>query len=317
MEPGYIPRVETGRLEQTSTAELLRRFADAGATGRLDIDRSGMRSLLWFRHGRVYTATAPGSRARLGERLVAADEVSGEVLANALSRQAAVTARPRLGDVLVDGGHLDLETVRSHVREQIVDSVAAALAWTEGTWSFRPGDSVVEDAPLDESVDDLLMEGARRLDRWEVILRRLGSLDTVLDFRGGAAADVALTPDEWSLLTRIDGVSTVAELAGDLGCSELEGARIAYGLVATRILEAVPEPSARSDEEDGAAEARAHRAELLREFASLERAPVPPPSPAPSPSPSPDHPEEPVEATEDGEGPPATGRRGLFRGRRG
>lgn len=303
--------MESGRLEQTSTAELLRPFADAGATGRLDIDRSGMRSLLWFRHGRVYTATAPGSRARLGERLVAADEVSGEVVADALRRQAGVATPVRLDDVLVDGGHLDLETVRSHVREQIADSVAAALGWTEGTWSFRPGDSVVEDAPLDESVDDLLMEASRRLDRWEVILRRLGSLDIVLDFRGGAPADVALTPDEWSLLTRIDGVSTVAELTGDLGCSELEAARIAYGLVSTGLLEAAREPSERSNGAD------AHRAELLREFASLERAAVA--------APSPDQ-HEAVDEEPEGSGEPEGGeeqqapapaRRGFFRGRRG
>lgn len=315
LERGYLRRVESGRFDQISPAELLRRFADRRATGRLDLDRSGVRSMLYFRRGRVYAATAPIPRTRLGERLVDAGLLDEGALAVALRAQAAAPSPVRIGEVLVERGHCDLDTVRDHLREQMAAAVSATIGWTQGTWSFRPGDQVLEDAPFDESVDDLIMEAARRLERWDVIHRRVGSLDVVLDLRSGPPTDVALTPDEWSILSGIDGVSTIAEIAADAGCSDLQAGRIAFGLLATGVLRVAPEPTVAAAE---AAGMTPERAELLREFASLEPRPeLPEAEQAGSPQGADGGSAQGTQDEGDEAGGSDSGRRGLFRGRRG
>ena len=245
--------MDVGRLVPASPVHLLlQRYAEAGATGCLRIDRDDAQARVYFRDGSVYTAAAPGARARLGDRLVGAGHITEEQLAGALEHQRTLDEPRRIGELLIERGLIDRETMRSFVQEQSTDSVAVALGWREGSWSFTDGEEVGEDVPLDMSVENLLMEGARRLEAWEVVLARITSLEAVPDFVGGdRAAELALTPDEWSMLTRIDGRSSIAEIAADSGYSEFEAGRIIYGLLTAGVVELVDD--AEDDEDETAA----------------------------------------------------------------
>jgi hypothetical protein len=236
--------METGQLEATPTAALLRTFADRHATGCLTIRRDEVSAAVYFRGGLVYTASAPEARARLGDRLVGAGHITEEELQATLRRQRSLEHPRRIGELLIEQGLIDRDTMQAYVREQIADSVAVAMGWTQGHWAFDPDRQVQEDAPLDMSVENLLMEGARRLEEWEVIQHRLGSLDAIVDFSPeGSQAELSLTPDEWAMLTRIDGASSVAEIAQEAGYGQFEAARIIYGLLTAGVVTLVePEP---------------------------------------------------------------------------
>lgn len=276
---------ESGSLADVPTAEVLARLARRQVTGRLRIERPGQTAMVWFRDGAVYTATAPEARSQLGDRLVGAGHITADQLEETLQRQRALPERRRIGELLIERGHLDRETMASYVREQIADSVAAALAWVEGTWDFVPGEETIEDVPLDVSVENLLMEGARRLEEWAVVRDRLGTVDSVVDFvRSGGQAELALTPDEWSMLTQVDGQSSIADLAAATGYGQFEAARIVYGLVMTGVLQVIERVEAKPLEVD--------RQLLFREFAGLDESAESAPSPAPAqpPGSAPTHP---------------------------
>ncbi|HUH06898.1 MAG TPA: DUF4388 domain-containing protein [Egibacteraceae bacterium] len=251
--------MESGRIEGTSTAELLRQHAQAAASGCLRIERDAVEAKVWFRDGLIYTATAPEARPRLGDRLVGAGHITEDQLLDTLQLQRSSAVPRRIGELLIEQGFIDRETMRTYVREQIADSVAAAMSWTTGAWTFTQGDEIAEDVALDMSVENLLMEGSRRLEEWEVITSRLGSVDAVVDFApGGSQADLSLTPDEWSMLTHIDGVSTVREIAMDSGYGQFEAARIIYGLLTAGVVrvltddEEAPETAESVEDELGA-----------------------------------------------------------------
>jgi hypothetical protein len=177
--------------------------------------------------------------------LVGAGHISDEQLTATLEQQRSMDERRRIGELLIDSGLIDRETMRAYVREQIADSVAVTLSWLGGSWAFHADEEIAEDIPLDESVENLLMEGARRLEEWEVVQRRLGSIDAIVDFvPSGGTAELQLTADEWSMLTRIDGMSSVREIAGDAGYSEFAAARIIYGLLTAGVVTLI------EDEED-------------------------------------------------------------------
>ncbi len=270
-----------GQLGVAPPAVVLRRLGQEEATGCLRLRTGDTEATVWLRGGLVYTASAPGARARLGDRLVGAGQISEDQLAATLEHQRAMDGRRRIGELLIDSGLIDRETMRTYVREQSADSVALTLGWVDGEWAFDAGAEIDEDVPLDESVENLLMEGARRLEEWEVVQRGLGSVDAVVDFvPSGGTAELSLTPDEWSMLTRIDGVSTVREIACDAGYSEFGAARIIYGLLTAGVVRVVDEDDADTTAEPAAeAEPAAglpepgrdvDRNELLREFAALD-----------------------------------------------
>jgi hypothetical protein len=255
--------MESGSLAGHQVAEILRTLGRQRATGRLRVARNSQEANVWLRDGKVYTAQAPEARARLGDRLVGAGALDQSQLEQALDVQRSAPERRRIGELLVERGVIDRETLRTYVQAQILDSVTAALSWDTGRWTFAPGDEQAEDAPLDMSLENLLMDASRRLEEWEVVRGELGSLDAVVDFSPRqTGAEVALTPDEWSLLTHIDGAASVAEIADYAGYGQFETARIVYGLMTAGIVDVVP---------DGEEPAEADRDSLLSEFAGLDR----------------------------------------------
>jgi hypothetical protein len=244
--------MDSGQLGPAGAAAVLHDYAAAGATGCLRFQREGLHARVYYRDGLVYAAAAPGARARLGDRLVGAGYVTEEELATTLVHQESLSESRRIGELLIERGLIDRETMRAFVREQSTDSVAVALGWPDGTWTFTAGEEIAEDVPLDMSVENLVMEGARRLEEWEVIRQRIGSVDAVPDFAPREdTAELALTPDEWSMLTRIDGRSSIAEIAEEAGYSEVDAGRIIYGLLTAGIVTLVEDE--RSTDEAGGA----------------------------------------------------------------
>ena len=145
----------------------------------------------------------------------------------------------------MDRGLIPREALEELLLEQVADSVAVVIAWQAGDWSYRPGAVRREDVPLRCSLENLLMEAARRQQELTILWERLGSADSVVDFARGATRNLSLTADEWALLTRVDGRSSLRDIADESGYGELQTARILYGLVSTGVAAvAAPQPTA-------------------------------------------------------------------------
>lgn len=212
--------------------DALRQAAAEQASGRIVIDRPGGAgpASVWLRGGWIVSAAAPGARARLGDRLVAAGLITGEQLVTALERQRHHRNAPRLGQVLLGLDLVDEGTLRHVLREQTIDSIAVAIGGPDSAWRMMADEAGDEDVLVCARVENALMEASRRLDEWHVISARLGSLDTRVDIAPSRAANLELTPEEWTLLTRVDGGHSITELAADTGLSAFHAARIVYGL---------------------------------------------------------------------------------------
>ena len=63
---------------------------------------------------------------------------------------------------------------------QIEEAVYLVFQWNEGTFQFDP-DVVPEESVfrVSLSIDGLLMEGARRVDEWSVVEKKITSMDLV------------------------------------------------------------------------------------------------------------------------------------------
>jgi Flp pilus assembly protein TadD len=137
------------------------------------------------------------------------------------------------GFIYFDGGRISHASV---VNRQLStdESVYFLFTWTDGTFSFEPG--VVPPAEIArESIDpqSLLLEGARRVDEWTLIRKKISSLDLVfaLDRQKLLSTRLELTQVQQQLLPLIDGHRDVATLIRDSGFGEFVVAKELYGLV--------------------------------------------------------------------------------------
>jgi hypothetical protein len=228
-----------GDLSETSAADACRELARRGVTGALALDGPDGPGRILFVDGRLIAAVSPTPRARLGDRLVGAGLLQDDALTTALRIQADAPGRTRLGALLVERGLVGHDAVRLFVQEQLLDAMFEIIGWRYGTFEFAEGRGAeVPEVPLQLSVDDALVEVARRQQEWEELSQLIPDLEAIPAFRDpGSTASASLEPDEFAVLASVDGDRSIRELAADLGYGEFEAARIIYGLALLGIVE--------------------------------------------------------------------------------
>ncbi|MDQ1748517.1 MAG: hypothetical protein QOD07_2780 [Frankiaceae bacterium] len=223
-----------GDLTSTPFAPLLLSLADEESTGCLHIsDAEGDEALIYFRTGLVYAVSVPGRRPQLGAKLVSSGALAPEALAEALEAQRTELQGWKLGELLVHLGYVDQPVVEAFVKEQVNDAIWDLIRWTEGRWRFRKGEKTREDVAPPMRVAELLTTLRERGVEWEAISEVVHGPTAVpvLSAGGGGAAEMTLDADAWSMLCKIDGERSVAELARDCGYTLFEAGQVLVSLV--------------------------------------------------------------------------------------
>jgi hypothetical protein len=118
------------------------------------------------------------------------------------------------------------------------DAVYALALWGQGDFQFSPG--VESDSrTITRSNTNLLMEAARRSDEWKILSRKIPTTDSIprLVARDGLSEPVTLTPQEWLVVTRTDGLRSIEEISRTTRLSSFDVAKTLYGLVTAELVE--------------------------------------------------------------------------------
>ena len=114
------------------------------------------------------------------------------------------------------------------------DSVFVMFKWNDGSFSFEPGISLPEGAKR-TSLDpqEVLLEGARRVDEWSLIEKKLPTFDAVftLDRQQLLRNRIAFTGEQQKLLPLIDGFRDVNELMRVARMGEFDVGKALFGLM--------------------------------------------------------------------------------------
>lgn len=122
-----------------------------------------------------------------------------------------------------------------------MDAVRKIIILRQGTFEFRPGDST-PNVTIELPIQNVIIEAARQIDEWKQMRKLIPSVNIVVDFvEEPEISKIELTPDEWKILSSIDGKKTLKELAKTLSLDEFIVAKTLYGLISSGLIKVISE----------------------------------------------------------------------------
>ncbi len=230
-----------GSLKEASLPDVLQLLSMGKKSGCLSVTHRSNFGSIYFDKGRICYASIVNRRDRLGDILVKSGILSQDKLDDAIAVQAKSRGM-RLGDLLVERKSITREDLHTQIRIQIEEAVYFLFTWAEGTFNFeadiRPDE---QDLLVSINPESLLLEGARRVDEWSLIEKKVPSFDIVfeVDRRKLLESNATLTTEQQTLLPLIDGRRDVASLVDESGLVEFDVGKALFGLATAGFLHRV------------------------------------------------------------------------------
>jgi len=250
-----------GSLKEASLPDVLQLLALGQKTGCLAIaDRSNF-GYIYFEKGRISYASIVNRRDRLGDILVKHGTITQKELAAAIHRQDKERDK-KLGEILVGMAIITQADLERYIRIQIEESVYYLFTWSRGTFNFE-ADVLPERQDLLVSInpESLLLEGARRVDEWSLIEKKVSSFDLIfaVDRDRLAISDARLTDLQQQILPLLDGSRDVNQVIEDCGRGEFEIGKALYGLITAGFVRRTGRTASAADRQITDARVEEHR----------------------------------------------------------
>ena len=222
-----------GSLKEASLPDVIQLLFLGRRTGCLALADRHNFGTIYLDEGQITYATIVNRRDRLGDLLIRKGRITAEQLERAIAAQED-DREHKLGEILVGLGTLTRAELEDYMRIQIEEAVYYLFTWTSGTFNFEAGlRPESEDFLVRISPEALLLEGARRVDEWSLIEKKVPSFDLIFsvdqDHIGQSAP--TLSTEQQRLLPLIDGTRDVQQIIDQSGLVEFDVGKALYGLI--------------------------------------------------------------------------------------
>ncbi|MFL6246023.1 MAG: DUF4388 domain-containing protein [Thermoanaerobaculia bacterium] len=262
-----------GTLRDFSLADIFQLIGLQRKTGVLTLRSKEDTVTVTFLDGKVVGADSLDRRLenRLGSVLIRTGYLTQDQLNRALEIQKETLQR--LGFILTHYGIISAESLKEAIQLQITQIVYRLFRWHDGDYHFSQETTIEYDrdnvVPI--TAESILMEGARMIDEWPIIEKRIRSYDMVfrkkltdqeivvvgaddadeIDFdgtskkrKGGFTESIRITQEEKSIYAMVDGTMTVGEIVEVSRLSEFDTNKALYELLTRDLIEEVRGASA-------------------------------------------------------------------------
>jgi len=263
-----------GTLRDFSLADIFQLIGLQRKTGVLTLRSKDDTVTVTFLDGKVVGADSLNRRLenRLGTVLMRTGFLSQDQLNRALEIQKETLQR--LGFILTHYGIISAESLKEAINLQIMQVVYRLFRWKDGDYHFSQETTIEYDrdnvTPI--SAESILMEGARMIDEWPIIEKRIRSYEMVfrkkltdqeivvvradeadeIDFdgtpakkkRGGLSEQIRISQDEKYIYDMVDGTMTVGDIVEASRVAEFDTNKALYELLTRDLIEEVKGASA-------------------------------------------------------------------------
>ncbi len=205
-----------GNIEKFTLPEIFQLIAASRKSGTLGIQKDDSIVMVYFSQGEIIYGYGPRQTFHLGKLLREKGKISDAQLEEAITVQAKTENTKRLGEILVSRGFIDRADLQTVVKNQVESLLYSLMSWKTGSFKFYedqfPTD---EEITVQLSVENVILEGLRRLDEQNMVKDVLGDLSDVYVIsasQGGRTREVSMQAREWNLMALVDGRRSLAEV---------------------------------------------------------------------------------------------------------
>src|SRR5947209_1057585 len=260
-----------GTLRDFSLADIFQLIGLQRKTGVLTLRTKDDTVTVTFLDGKVVGADSLTHRLenRLGTVLMKSGMLTNEQLTRALEIQKETLQR--LGFILTHYGIISADALKQALQLQILQIVYRLFRWKDGDYHFSQETTIEYDrdnvVPI--SAESILMEGARMIDEWPIIEKRIRSYDLVfrkklidqeivvvgaeeadeIDFDGDSTSmrrrrqivsdKIRISREEKVIYDLVDGTISVRDVMEMSKFSEFDTAKALYELLTRDLIEEV------------------------------------------------------------------------------
>jgi len=226
-----------GELAELPLMDLLQILLLNKKTGALIVEREhltveeeiGDRGELFLRSGQVKFISLKHGR-QLSDIL----SVMGYPLPPAHERKGAEINL--LVEILESDNPAKAEVAR-HAKRLTEERMGELLRWRNGKFIFKEMEVPASLDLVEVDSLELLVQGARHVDEWEMVSSKLPSFEVVPTYSDTLPdGPLSFSPAEWRVLASVDGVSSVREIADQFPESTFEVAKAIVSLVEKGVL---------------------------------------------------------------------------------
>lgn len=261
-----------GTLRDFSLADIFQLIGLQRKTGVLTLRGKDDTVTVTFLDGKVVGADSLNRRLenRLGTVLIRTGLLTQDQLNRALEIQKETLQR--LGFILTHYGIISQDSLREAIQLQMMQIVYRLFRWKDGEYHFSQETTIEYDrdnvVPI--SAESILMEGARMIDEWPIIEKRIRSYDMVfrkkltdqeivavgadeadeVDFDGSGRKrksigdTIRISQEEKSIYDLVDGTVSVNDIVEAARLSEFDTNKALYELLTRDLIEEVRGPTA-------------------------------------------------------------------------
>ncbi len=259
-----------GTLKDFSLADIFQLIGLQRKTGVLTLQGKDDTVTVTFLDGKVVGADSLNRRLenRLGSVLMRTGTLNQEQLNRALEIQRETLQR--LGFILTHYGIISAQKLKEALQLQILQIIYRLFRWKDADYAFSQETTIEYDRDnvVPVTAESILMEGARMMDEWPIIEKRIRSYDMVFKKKtteqeilvvGADEADevdfepdttrarksrpggdkIRISPDEKSIFDLVDGTMKVGDIVEVSKISEFDTNKALYELLTRDLIEEV------------------------------------------------------------------------------
>ena len=187
--------------------------------------------------------------------LAALLENKGKIIAtaqfNTITARAKNMSDKELGLLLINSGYVSQQDIILSMQNHFLEIIQRLFSWAEGQFNFIVDQQAPPDKiPIRMDLENIIIEGSRRLREWEQLQDELPNLDLALKFTdrpGVNLQNLNMSVEEWRVVSYINPKNTIKQIAKAAKMSDMEIRRVVYGLLQAGLIELVrPEGMART-----------------------------------------------------------------------
>jgi hypothetical protein len=216
-----------GKIERFTLPEIFQLVSTGRKTGTLGIQRDDDIVMVYFRNGSVVYGYGPRKTYHIGQMLMEMGRITSAQLDDVIAEQASpVSGGKRLGQLMIEKRYIDRADLEEAIRKQVEELIFSLMSWDRGSFKFYEDQfPTEEEITINLSVENVILEGLRRLDEMNRVKDCLPDASTVYALapaESGQIRNVSLRPEEWNVLALVDGRRSIDDIliASPLGSME-------------------------------------------------------------------------------------------------